>query len=559
MFGEPMTLVAPPAATRERPGLSRSRSHSDTSKVGTPLTTRGTAESKGHGTRASHVRSQSYLSPSESRQEDRPRSGHTLPSATNALERTASRLHLPGSSHRHHHKEKDHTSSHHRYTQSHTNVSHPQNNDSAHSLPFRRHRPTQSEAHAPRRFASKEPLSSLPHLVAGLNAERERRTQQQGNPHNGSKSTNRHGPGPGGATLTQAQTQHPFGPSAAQTNDFRPGGRYDYNSPDGVPELRRRATSDPASRDSLSRSAAQPPLRPKTSLEEALERGHAARIARRIHVKKSDILRRDQELQAGEEELCSRVSEINATGVEITRRLDYGYYNLLEKVGNLVSMIGSFQSLAQQSGTLISNFDRENCRISEDTRRRLVSFRHGFDAQQARAQKLAERGTRASARATELSARLEAARLKVEEWENREEKSRRAWDRVWGLCWWTIACVVILVVAAVIGKEWYFRGDPVKAGLRQHGEGSWNKSLRLGGGGEAERRVLLSWDREVVAPNVPEDVKQILAGIAERNFQRKKAFPEVPAGMHESDSYSESAEKEKTSEEDPRLRKLDEL
>jgi hypothetical protein len=245
--------------------------------------------------------------------------------------------------------------------------------------------------------------------------------------------------------------------------------------------------------------------------------------------------------------------------------LDYGYYNLLEKVGNLVSMIGSFQSLAKQSGTLISNFDRESGRISEDTRRRLVAFREGFDTRQVRAQKLADRGARASAKATELSARLEAARRKVEEWEEREDKFRRAWDRVWGICWWTVVSVVILVVAVVIGKEWYFRGDPVKAGLRQHGEGNWNKSLRLGGGGESER-VVVSQHGELVTgadrrPNVPDDVKQILAGIAERNFQRKKAFPEVPQELYESHGEGESAGKSSEDEvqEDPRLRRLDEL
>ncbi|KIW65298.1 hypothetical protein PV04_07569 [Phialophora macrospora] len=555
MFGEPMTLVAPPTSTRDRPGLSRSRSHTDASKAAP-----GTVEPKAQATRPPHIRSQSYLPPAESGQEDKPRHAHALPSAAGALERTASRLHLPGSSHRHHHKEKDHGSSHHRHTQSHTNIS-EHNNDSTHSLPFRRHRPTQSEAHPPRRFASKETLSSLPHLVAGLNAERERRTQQ-GNQHNPINPTIRHAPG---TTLTHAQTQHPFGPSAAHTGDFQPGGRYDYNSPNGFPELRRRATSDPASRDNFPH-AAQPPLRPKTSLEEALERGDAARVARRIHVKKTDLLRRDQELQAGEEELRSRVSEINAKGVEITRRLDYGYYNLLEKVGNLVSMIGSFQSLAKQSGTLISNFDRENGRISEDTRRRLVTFRQGFDTRHIRAQELAERGARASAKATELSARLEAARVKVEEWEKREEKFRRAWDRVWGICWWTVVTVVILVVAAVIGKEWYFRGDPVKAGLRQHGEGSWNKSLRLGGGGETESIVVnqhgeLPTRADHQRPNVPDDVKQILAGIAERNLQRKKAFPTVPQELYESNGKGESTGKtsEDEAQEDPRLRRLDEL
>ncbi|KAJ9615594.1 hypothetical protein H2200_001669 [Cladophialophora chaetospira] len=538
MFAEPMSLVVPP--TRPRPVLTRSRSHTDPSR-GNALAEPENSDSKAQATRPTHVRSRSYLSPTESKPETKPRNAH----GTSALEKTASRLHLPGSSHRHH-KEKEHATHHHKHTQSHGISQHK--NDSTSSLPFRRHRPTQSEAHAPRRFASKETLRPLPHLVAGLNAERERRTQQGGQ-HNPAKPTH-------AAAAAYAQAQNQFGPSAAQSTDFHSGGRYDDISRNGPPELRRRATSDPYTRDLQS-------LRPKTSLEQALERGDAARVARRIHVKKPDLLRRDQELQAGEEELRSKVSEITATGVEMTRRLDYGYYNLLEKVGNLVSMIGSFGSLAKQSETLIANFERESGRISEDTRRRIATFREGFDARDAKAQKLAERGERASTRATELSARLEAARMRVDEWEKREEKFRRAWDRVWGMCLWTSVSIVVLVLAVVIGKEWYFRGDPVKAGLRQHGEGNWNKSLRLGGGGEAER-IVLGGDEDFVTgeerrPSVPDDIKQILDGIANRNRQRKDAFPEVPGELYESWSELTGEPGQDDAQEDYRLKKLDEL
>ena len=434
MFAEPRTPVTSHPSASKRPTLYRSRSHTDPTKSGNLATRLEEAEARARATRPQHTRSRSYISPVESKHESKPRSH---PVASSALEKTALRLHLPGSSHKHKdkEKEKDHSSSHHRHSQSHTNLS-LHNNDSSHSLPFRRHRPTQSEAQAPRRFASKENLANLPHLVAGLNAERERRTQQ-GNHYNISNPTSLTG------TTTSAQAQHTFGPSAAQPKDFEPGGRYDQTSSNAYPELRRRATSDPSTRDAIpTLRAIQTPLRPKTSFEELLERGANARVARRIHVRLEQIHALDRDLATGEEELRSWVAEITATGVEITRRLDYGYYNLLEKIGNLVSIIGSFQSLAKQSETLISNFERESDRIDADTLRRIETFRTGFTTRHEKAQTLASRSFAASQKATSLSMRLEAARQKVLDFEAREDKMRRVWDRVWGICWWCVISTV---------------------------------------------------------------------------------------------------------------------
>lgn len=304
-----------------------------------------------------------------------------------------------------------------------------------------------------------------------------------------------------------------------------------------------------------------------------------------------DIQRRDGELAAAEDEMRSRIGEITSTGVEITRRLDYGYYNLLEKLGNLVAMITSFQSLATQSGHLIANFDKETKRLDADTKRRASGFAEGFEARKRKAAALAERGQKASEKAKDLSARLDRARLTVEEWEKREDKFRRAWDRVFGIVLWTSVAVLVLVVLTVLGKEWYFHGDPVKAGLRAHSEGSWNHSLRLGGdegtpAGENQRKLLLPAQGEGEDGqqhpeggtfNLPDDVREILLGIAERNRQRKVVFPAVPREMVDGCAEAENCldanpalwEKSSNSaggdnsdsdaKEDPRLRVLDEL
>ncbi|EXJ78197.1 hypothetical protein A1O3_09358 [Capronia epimyces CBS 606.96] len=336
-------------------------------------------------------------------------------------------------------------------------------------------------------------MSNLPHLVAGLNAEREKRMQA---------------PIP-----SRPAQQHAFGPSGTTSSDYNEGGRYD-------PQLR--AVSDPN----------RPPPRPKTSFEIELERGDEARIARRVHVKKEDLIKRDAEIAAAEEEIRARVASITAKGVEITRRLDYGYYNLLETAGNVVAIITSFQSLSRQSEQLITNFDKETRRLDADTRKRVEAFKSGFEARDGKVQALAERGKRASTKAEDLSIRLENARLIVQNWERREDQVKKVWGHVFGAVWWTSIAVFVLVILVFLAKEWWFHGDPVKAGLVAHNEGSWNQSLRLGGSEGSiagyNERLLLQGREGTPGAKVPEDVRRLLLDIAEKNRRRKVMFPTLP-------------------------------
>ncbi|KAL2432231.1 hypothetical protein ABEF95_005058 [Exophiala dermatitidis] len=523
--------------SQPRPTVYRSRSSTDPSRPKDLPTTSEPAKAEGNlshtPTRPNHLRSKSYLSPTETK----PRNAITLPAAS-ALEKTAEklpRIHLPGSSHRRHQHRHHHSHSHSQSPQDHRH-------DEGKRLP-KGHRPTQSDAQpaalttSRRQQQSKDTPSNLPHLVAGLNAEREKRFQQPP-PSNVAASRS-------GQQQQPPPQQHSFGPSGTTSSDYNEGGRFD-------PGQQQRVTSD------SNRAAA---LRPKTSFELALERAEEARVARRLYVKKEEIMRRDAELAEAEEEMRSRIAAITAKGAEITRRLDYGYYNLLETVGSLVAIITGFQSLSKQSEQLIVNFDKETRRLDADTNKRVNSFKAAFEARDRKAQALAERGQKANAKAEELSLRLENARLVIQNWEKREDQVRKVWGRVVGVVWWTSITVVALVVLVVLGKEGWFRGDPVKAGLGAHSEGSWNASLQLGGGegsvGARNERLLLMQDGNFQhhsshaykdnepasgsvpasagsapaspgpVPKVPEDVRRLLLEIAEKNRRRKVKFPGI--------------------------------
>ena len=127
-----------------------------------------------------------------------------------------------------------------------------------------------------------------------------------------------------------------------------------------------------------------PQMPKKTPIELDLERADRVKRQRKLTVTQSIITAKDKEMEEAEEEMRLRVADINRTGLEITRRLDYGYYNLLEKVGNLVATIQSFQQLAAQSKQLISNFEVETGKVDQDMGRRIGGFHESFQGREER-------------------------------------------------------------------------------------------------------------------------------------------------------------------------------
>ena len=446
-----------------RPGLHRSRSHSTPEQNGPSAP--GSQSAIEHPTRPSHGRSHSYLSPID----PKPRNAATLPTPSSTLEKASSRLHLPGSS-------KHHDSS-------------------------KRQRYTQSEVEKHHRLRKDDHNDSMRNLVAGLNAEKKR------HPHG-----NEFGPAPPGG-LTRMMSSRSYrgmsGPDSAFIDVYgrqRNDGAY-YN------ELRRRNTTD-------TRQPGGGAVK-KSAIEADLERADRVRRQRRFTLTKSDIVRKDKEIEVAEDEMREALEDVNRTGMEITRRLDYGYYNLLEKIGNLVGTIQSFQTLAEQSKQLVVNFEHESERLDGDMRRRLEKFKDGFEQREKRVEGMEERGSEVARKAADLGQRMDKMRVMIENWERREDRSRKKWGRFWGMCWSMIALFLVLIVGLVMWKEWWFRGDPVKAGLNLQWAGHRNGSLMLGDGGKG--------DGVLRRADMPEEVRAILAEIGEKNKVRKGILTRVEA------------------------------
>ncbi|KIW19689.1 hypothetical protein PV08_00263 [Exophiala spinifera] len=504
------------------PPYSRSRSHTDPSKSSPSPTEPQTAGANLQPTRPSHVRSRSYLSPTETK----PRNALTLPAAS-ALERTAERLHrvhIPGSSHLHHHR-----SSQHQHSRSHSHA----RGSNASDVPYKGdHRPTQSDGltHKTsfRRAQSKQSKDALPHLLAGLNAERDKRNHLQ----RINTNTNAHTHSNGSSTTTTGQSGsslHP--PLASQTSEHADRRNLD---------ARLRETSEPYNR---------PQPRQKTSFEEALDRGDQARVARRIYVKKADIQRHDAEIAAAEDEMRTRIANMTAKGVEITRRLDYGYYNLLETINSLVATITSFQSLSDQTSQLIINFDKESERLDQDTSGRVERFKREFEVRNAKAEQLSARGKKVNERAEDLSLRLENARVVLKNWERKEDEMRKVWFRVGRVGWYLSLLVVISVLAFVVGKESLSRRGGVHGESTGDTRGAWNGSIDL----PTVDVTLLS-----ETPGVPDDVKRLIEGAAERNKARNHGS--APGAEDDGGTTMKIGKDAKVvNVDDPRFRVWDEL
>jgi len=274
-----------------------------------------------------------------------------------------------------------------------------------------------------------------------------------------------------------------------------------------------------------------------------IEQADLRRWKARQTITSADVSRGKKELEEAEDEMRGRLNEIGRQGMDITRRLDYTYYNLLEKVDALVGTIKGFQEVSEQSEALMRNFENESERLDKEVKRKIEQARKGFEERDARAKDLEEKGREAATKAAGLSRRLENARVVLDNWEKREKEKERVSRRLWGTACTAMAVVICFVVAVLLWEEWWFRGDPVKAGLNLPDVGSTNTSLELGPG-TTEDSVLRH-------ANLPEDVRAVLEGIEQRNGERKTILSEQLSEVE--------VPKEERDNEEKHMRVFDEL
>jgi tetrahydromethanopterin S-methyltransferase subunit B len=150
--------------------------------------------------------------------------------------------------------------------------------------------------------------------------------------------------------------------------------------------------------------------------------------------------------------LRSALTSIGTLATDVTRRLDYTYYNLLEKITALNSTISSFQELSDSASTLLNDFERETASLDQDIRKQINDLQ-GFTPQIEKADALEQRMKAGRQRVEELGKRLETVRHEIDSWEQRETEwqirtTRRL--RIWGIL---LGAVVVLVLALVFQSQ----------------------------------------------------------------------------------------------------------
>lgn len=142
----------------------------------------------------------------------------------------------------------------------------------------------------------------------------------------------------------------------------------------------------------------------------------------------------------------SKLAGIGTLATDITRRLDYTYYNLLERISTLYSTIHTFQELVDSSATLHENFQRDNSALEADIRKQLADFAK-FDPQRQRIDELEQRMKAGRSKMENLGERLDKVRREIEGWEQREgEWQARVTQRLRVLGGFVAGLVLMIIV-----------------------------------------------------------------------------------------------------------------
>lgn len=151
--------------------------------------------------------------------------------------------------------------------------------------------------------------------------------------------------------------------------------------------------------------------------------------------------------------LRSALVSIGTLATDITRRLDYTYYNLLEKITALNTTISSFQGLADSTSTIFNEFEREVASMYQEINRQVGELRE-FQPQLEKIEALEERMKLSREKAEALEGRLEKMRNEVSRWEKKESEWQTRVNRRLRVFWSVVATATLALVIAVIFQNW---------------------------------------------------------------------------------------------------------
>ncbi|KNG84039.1 hypothetical protein ANOM_008379 [Aspergillus nomiae NRRL 13137] len=198
----------------------------------------------------------------------------------------------------------------------------------------------------------------------------------------------------------------------------------------------------------------------KGSIFDEIDRNNHLGLIRRQEIRSLDDLEqvRDKRKQ-GERYLRSALSIIGTLATDITRRLDYTYYNLLEKLAALHVTIASFQELSDSTSTLFTDFGRETTNLDHDIRKQIGELKD-FQPQMQKIEALEERMKAGRMRAEALSCRLEEMRKEIDRWERKEAECQIRISRRLRIFWGLVTAGILTLAVALVVQNWIILESP---------------------------------------------------------------------------------------------------
>ncbi|OJJ43695.1 hypothetical protein ASPZODRAFT_28333 [Penicilliopsis zonata CBS 506.65] len=205
----------------------------------------------------------------------------------------------------------------------------------------------------------------------------------------------------------------------------------------------------------------------KNSVWNDIELSENSSPARRSEpLSKSDLKQVKKSRIQGEEYLRDALVSIGTLATDITRRLDYTYYTLLERVAALNSTIESLHELSHSISALCRDFEREITSLDSEIHRQVKKL-EGFEAQTQKIEALEERMKAGRRRVKDLGNRLDAVRNEITNWENREIEWQARVGRRLRFFWGIVTSAALIVVVAVLIQNWSVTDPGLRINLKR--------------------------------------------------------------------------------------------
>ncbi|THV69028.1 hypothetical protein D6D19_09686 [Aureobasidium pullulans] len=244
-------------------------------------------------------------------------------------------------------------------------------------------------------------------------------------------------------TITSAvQLQHPF--SFENYNPLRRAQHHHHHRSrrDRSPEK-----SD-ANKDGTNEEQEQEPPKPQWSPEVEYAVDHPPR-----RLVTPDTITLERQLrERRQDHVSSALNALSRDAHTATRKLDDTYYALLQKVGLLKATIASFQDLHSCLDETTQDFATRSDSLVKDITGQIDAFQN-MSQQDESIDQLVKRLHKAKERAESFESRLESCRLRLEQWEKKEQEKNKRNNRTWALALTGLTAFVILILAIVLWRK----------------------------------------------------------------------------------------------------------